>query len=142
MTNLKNNLSGNIKKFFLNKKNRFLLQVVYGVLVLILFFLLGLPFRFLIILSIFFLFTLTLKGKIYIKINSFVNRKFPFMKKFSSPVQKIIIFLSFIVFFFLIKQGGYFILKLAGLDVQGAMSSTVNQSRITGFLFKKPNLFG
>jgi hypothetical protein len=47
MTNLKNNLSSKYKKIFLKqKKTVFLLQVVYGVLVLILFFFLGFLFAF------------------------------------------------------------------------------------------------
>jgi hypothetical protein len=109
-------------------KKSLILQLVYVILILGLFYYLGFSIYFIMVIGVLFLLIIFLKGKLYRKIKDFTNKKFPSISKLPSWVQKLIIILVFILVYLLIKELIFFVLKLGGIDVREIMVNSVNQS--------------
>lgn len=103
-------------------------QIIYAIVILILFYSIGLSIYFLMIVAVLFTLIILLKGKLYNKIKDFVDKKFPAISRLPSWLQKLIIILFFISIYILIKQIVFFILKIAGFDIQKIMMDSINQS--------------
>ncbi|MCK9568279.1 hypothetical protein M0R72_05000 [Candidatus Pacearchaeota archaeon] len=109
-------------------KKSLIFQLVYGILILGLFYYLGFSIYFIMVIGVLFLLIILLKGKLYRKVKDFANKKFPSISKLPSWVQKLIIILAFILIYLLIKELIFFILKLGGIDVREIIVNSVNQS--------------
>jgi len=93
-------------------------RLFFIILLLFSLYLVGAPFSAIILMGAVFLVVLFLRGPVYKKIDDYLINKFPSFGKLHPWVQKIIIFLIFIVFYYLLKQILFFGLKLAGFDIQ------------------------
>jgi hypothetical protein len=78
--------------------------------------------------GIFFILIIFLKGKLYRKINDFVTERFSLLKKLPAWVQKLIIILSFVLIYILIKEIIFLILELFGINIREMMMDNINQS--------------
>jgi hypothetical protein len=109
-------------------KKSLIFQIIYSVVVLGLFYYIGFSIYALAIIAILFALIILLKGKLYRKIKDLADKKFPALSKLPAWVKKLIIILSFILIYILIKEVLFFILKSAGVDVQEIMMNNINQS--------------
>jgi len=110
----------------MNKKLIF--QLIYVVALLLLFYYLNFSIYFLLVVGLFFILIIFLKGKIYKSINNFASEQIPLLKKFPNWIQKLIIIIVFILIYILIKEIIFFILNLIGIDVRGMLINSINQS--------------
>jgi hypothetical protein len=70
---------------------------------------------------------LFLKGKLYKKLDHFLNNKFHFLSKLKPWVRKLMIIAGFVLIYLLLKQVIFAILKVAGLDVQKMITNSINK---------------
>lgn len=110
----------------MNKKLIF--QLIYVVALLLLFYYLNFSIYFLLVVGLFFILIIFLKGKIYKNINNFASKQIPLLKKFPNWIQKLIIIIVFILIYILIKEIIFFILNLIGIDIRGMLINSINQS--------------
>jgi hypothetical protein len=110
----------------MNKKLIF--QLIYVIILLGFFYYLRFSIYFLLGMGIFFVLIILLKGKLYRKINKFAIEKFSFLKKFPAWIQKLIIILSFVLIYILIKEIIFLILELFGINIREMMIDSINQS--------------
>ena len=107
---------------------RIFLRVILFVILLYTFYRLGMPLHFIIIIGLFILLFMFLKGKLYSKLDHFLVEKFPFLSKQKPWVQRVIIVLSFILIYMILKQIIFFVLIQFGIDMQQIMTESINQS--------------
>ncbi|MFH1801638.1 MAG: hypothetical protein ABH804_02275 [archaeon] len=102
------------------KKNLWKTTLRIFILVFLLYFLykLNFPVYFLVIIAIIASTLILLRKTFYKKIEDFLSIKFPFFKKQSPWIKKIIIIIILILFYILIKQTAFALLKIFGLDIQ------------------------
>jgi hypothetical protein len=106
-------------------------QIVVSIFLLGLLWYLGFPIYYIGIMAVLIMLLILFRGKVYRKIESFMDRIFPFLLKVKPAVRKIIIILVFILFFIAFKQVIFFALKLAGIDMQ-AIANNVSKSMSYG----------
>jgi hypothetical protein len=88
----------------------------------------GLPIYFIFLFGIIILLLIFLRGTIYKKLDHFFISKIPFLSRLKPDTRKIIIIIVFILFYILLKQIIFFILKLFGIDVQQMIFESINNS--------------
>ncbi|MFH1224257.1 MAG: hypothetical protein V1676_00455 [Candidatus Diapherotrites archaeon] len=117
----------------MEKKNlRFWFRLAMIPLFLILFWQLGLPFEALVVLGAIMLVLVLMRGKMWRAADRAVERWLPFTKKWPDWGRKVVVVLVFIVALALLKQIVYFLLSLAGIDVQRIMIDAVKQGSVQG----------
>jgi hypothetical protein len=121
-----------MKKIIKEKKRsvRKYIQIIYLVGLLVLFYFLKFPLPFIAGMGLVFILLIFLKGKLYRKIEGFMDKKFPFLVSLNPTVRKLIIILIFILFWVLLKQIIFMGFRLAGIDLQDIMIESLNQSAI------------
>jgi hypothetical protein len=119
MKSAKNNKKSKIMKIY---------QIAVSVILLGLLYYLGFPLYYIGIMAVLILLLIFLKGKLYRKIESFMDKVLPFLAKLNPTVRKIIIILIFILFWILLKQIIFFGLKLAGIDMEKIIYESMNNS--------------
>jgi hypothetical protein len=120
-------------KKIIKKKKRSVakyIQIIYIIGLLVLFYFLKFPLPFIAGMGLVFVLIIFLKGKLYRKIESFMDKKFPFLVSLNPTIRKIIIILIFILFWVLLKQIIFMGFNLAGIDLQDIMIESLNQSAI------------
>ena len=119
MNNMEENKKTGWKKYF---------SILTFILLLFLFYRLGLPGYFIILIGIVILLLVLLKGKLYTKIDDFLRKKLPILSRQKPWVRKLIIIAIFILIYVLLKQVVFMVLKMAGVDIQRIISDSINQS--------------
>jgi len=104
------------------------LRILVLLIMLYTFYSLGMPLSFIILLGVVIIFLIFLKGTIYIKLDHFLCRKFPFLLKLHPWVKKVIIIVAFILVYMALKWIIFWILSLFGMDVQQMITQSMNQS--------------
>jgi hypothetical protein len=104
------------------------LQIILFIFLLYLFYSLGFSLYFTIILGIVLLLFILLKGRLYKKLDNFLIGKFPFFSKQKPWVRKLIVILTFILIYFILKQIIFLTLKQCGIDVQQRIIESINSS--------------
>ncbi len=99
-------------------EKKFIIRIVFVVFLLYSFYLLGTPLIYLPIMGIFFISMIILRGKFYKKLEDFLDKKLPFMQKWSSRKKRVLIILIFIIVYTIVKQIVFFGLLLMGIDLQ------------------------
>ena len=110
------------------KKVKIIFQVIYSIIILGLFYYLGFPLYYIIILAIVILAFILLKGKMYRKLDSSLSKILPFLSKLSPTAKKIIIIAIFVLIWMILKQVIFLGLKMAGIDMQKILIESMNQS--------------
>ena len=107
------------------------LRLFLVLLLLYYFYTSGFPLSQVIILGIFFIAIVFLRGPLYKKIDSVLVEKFPFIKSIHPWAKKLLMLLVFILVYILLKQIVFFLLSFAGIDMQGMLIESImgmNQS--------------
>jgi uncharacterized membrane protein len=104
------------------------IQILYCIGILVLFYFLGFSVYFIAAMGLVFILLIFLKGKLYRKIESFMDKILPFLAKLNPTVRKIIIIFIFVLFWILLKQIILFVLKLAGIDMEKIVYESMNNS--------------
>ncbi len=99
-------------------EKKFIIRLVFVVFLLYSFYLLGTPSIYLPFMGIFFVSMIILRGKIYKKIENYLDKKLPFMQEWSPRKKRILIILIFIIVSVIVKQILFFGLLLIGIDLQ------------------------
>ncbi|MFA5259343.1 MAG: hypothetical protein WC979_10260 [Candidatus Pacearchaeota archaeon] len=107
---------------------KFYLRILFLVIMLYTFYKLGMPLSFIILLGVVIFLLIFLKGTIYIKLDHFLCRRFPFLLKLHPWVKKIIILVVFILVYMAVKYIIFWVLSLFGMDVQQMITQSMNQS--------------
>jgi hypothetical protein len=108
-------------------KKRTIFQIVYAIFILALLYYLKVPLNIIITFAILIAVILLLKGKLYQKIkNTFEEIKF--FKKLNPKLKKILIIITFILIFIIIKQIIYFILGFFGIDLETVLTESINNT--------------
>ena len=89
----------------------------------------GLAIEIVAILTIIMLLTLFFRDKAYAKIDKLMEDKLPFTRKLHPWARKALLIIIFIIALIIIKQVIYFLLALAGFDVQKAMMAALNATK-------------
>ena len=105
-----------------------IIQIIYSLIILFLFYYLGFSIYSLLVLAILFTMIILLKGKLYNKIKETINKKFPKFAKLPSWLNKLIIIFIFILIYLILKQIIFYLLKLAGMDIEKTMMDSLNKS--------------
>ena len=105
-------------------EKKFILRLVFVVFLLYSFFLLGTPSIYLSFMGIFFVSMIILRGKIYKKIENYLDKKLPFMQEWSPRKKRILVILIFIIVSVIVKQILFFGLLLIGIDLQQILVDT------------------
>jgi hypothetical protein len=109
-------------------KWRIYFSIVCSLLILYSFYMAGLSLYIILILGIFFLLVILLRGPLYEKIDEIIVKKFPFVEKMPSWGKRLLIILSFFLVFAALKQIVFFSLKIAGIDLQEMMTESIYKS--------------
>ena len=109
-------------------KKRTIFQIVYFAIALTFLYYLGLQLKVVISFAIIIVAFLIIKGPLYKKIDKTLTHRLKFLSKINPKLKKVIIFLIFIIIFIAIKDLIYFILNLFGIDIQKALTETINNS--------------
>jgi len=113
----------------MNLSWRFWLRIVAIVLMLCAFYSAGLSWEYILILGLIFIVVIFLRGKLYRKIDHLLKKHFKFMSKIKKPwVEKLIIVVVFIIVYMVIRELIYIILGLFGIDVQHALTESINNT--------------
>lgn len=104
------------------------LRIFLLIIMLYLFHRFGLPIYLIFLLGIIILLLIFLRGTIYNKLDYFFINRLPFLSRLRPNTRKIIIIIAFILFYILLKQIIFFILKLFGIDVQQMIFKSINNS--------------
>ncbi len=104
------------------------LRIFLILVFLYIFYAMGLPWSFIITIAVIFLLAILFRTKLYNQIEKFLDKKIPILLKLSPSVRKIIIFIIFILIYILLKQAIFAILQLFGVDIQGILTESINQS--------------
>jgi hypothetical protein len=110
------------------KKVGLILQIIYILFILGLFYYLGFPLPYIAIMAIIILLLILFKGKLYRKLDSLLSRRLPFLSKLKPWIKKLIIITFFILIWIILKQIIFGVLKMAGIDVQKIIMNSLNQS--------------
>lgn len=111
------------------KKLRFWSRLVIVPIFLILFWQLGMPFDALVVLGAIMLVLVLMRGKMWKAADNAVERCLPFTKKWPEWGRKAAVIVVFIIALSLLKQVLYFLLSLAGIDIQKMMMDAVNSAK-------------
>lgn len=87
------------------------------------FYLLKLPVEILAVLGIFFVLVILFRGKIGVAAEKAIEKYLPFTKTWPSWAQKLLLILVFFLVYAALKQILFFILGLAGIDLQEIIMS-------------------
>jgi uncharacterized membrane protein len=112
-------------------KIRRIYQIVVSIILLGLLWYLGFPPYYIGIMAVLIIFLIFIRGRLYRGIEKFMDKIFPFLLKFKPVTRKVIIIVIFILVWILLKQIIFFILNLAGVDMQG-IANNVSQSMTPG----------
>jgi len=103
-------------------------QILFSIILMYVLYTLGLSLYFIVLFGIVILLLIIFKGKLYKKLEDFLSRKFPFLSKLNPWIRKLIIVVIFILIYMLLKQIIFLLLKMAGVDIQGMLAESINQS--------------
>jgi len=98
------------------------------IILLVLFYLMGLSLELIIFLGIFMLLLLIFRTKLYNKVGEIIKTNFKFVSKLPKWAVRILIVIIFILIYILIKQIIFEVLKIFGLDIQKILVDNLNQS--------------
>ncbi|MDD5253482.1 MAG: hypothetical protein PHG05_00050 [Candidatus Nanoarchaeia archaeon] len=104
------------------------LRILLLIVLLYMFYRLGLPLYFIILMGIVLLLFILLKEEFYGKLDNFLSKKFPFLSKLKPWVRKLIILAIFILIYMLLKQVIFLGLRIAGVDIQNIITESINNS--------------
>jgi len=104
------------------------IQILSIIGLLYFFYYLGLPLYYLGLIGIMSILLILLKGKIYRKLEGYINKKFPKISEQPSWIKKLIIIGLFVIIYILIKQVIFTFLKMVGIDIQKIILENLNKS--------------
>jgi hypothetical protein len=104
------------------------LRIFLLLVMLYLFYKFGLSIYLIVLLGVIILLLIFLRGTIYKKLDNFLISKISFLSELKPKTRKLIIIITFILFYILLKQIIFSILKLFGLDIQQMISESINNS--------------
>lgn len=109
-------------------ERQLIIRIVFAVLILYSFYLLGFPLIYLPIIGILFISMIIFRSNIYKKIENILDKKLPFTQKWSPRKKKILIIIIFLIIYTIIKQIVFFGLLLMGIDLQQILIERINQA--------------
>lgn len=101
-------------------------QILTGAVLLVVLYKLKLPLSSIILVGLLFVLLIFIKGRLYKKFDRFLNRRFHFLSKLNPPTKELIIVVSFVLFYALIKLIILIWLKTQGLDVQQVITDNLD----------------
>lgn len=107
---------------------RLIIRIASILLMLYLFYYIGLPPIYSIFLGALAIVILLVRGHAYERINTAIDRYLSFMSNWPSWSRKLVVFLIFLVFLIVLKQAAFLAMKFAGMDIQQAMIESINKS--------------
>lgn len=103
------------------------IQVFIFIMLLCIFYKLDFPIHIIILIGIIILLLIILKGKIYKKLDVFLTKRFSFLSRLNPRTKKLIIILTVILVYVLLKQIIFFILKMFGIDFQKMITDSIGK---------------
>lgn len=97
---------------------RLVFRLAMVLLLLYAFYVAGLPLESIAILGVLFIILILLRGKIWKKSEQAMEKYLPFTKTWPGWAHKILLFVIFILCYMVIRYVMYFVLGLAGIDIQ------------------------
>ena len=88
----------------------------------------GVPTPLILLLGVFFILLMFLRGTFYRKIDAFLINRFSFVARLPSWGQKLLIIIIFILIYWVFKQILFFSLKKIGIDIQQILMESLNSS--------------
>jgi hypothetical protein len=110
----------------LKNNQKTFLQIIKSLILLFVFYKLGLPFYYIVGVGLLVLLIILLRGKFFNKFDALLTAKFPSFSKQSPRVKKLIIIIAFFLAYIILKQIIFFVLLQFGVDVQKIMIDSVN----------------
>ncbi|MBN2126788.1 MAG: hypothetical protein JW703_00170 [Candidatus Diapherotrites archaeon] len=114
------------KKQLNDKKLLFRLLMVP--LLLLSFYMLGMSFEVLLIIGLFFVVIILLRGKMWKTAEHVLEKFLPFTKSWPDWSQKVLLFIIFLLIFMILKQLLYFGLSFIGIDLQAILMESMTKS--------------
>lgn len=106
------------------------IQIFSVILLLYLLYYLGVSLYYIVLIGLILILFIVLKGKIYHRLEKEMNKKFPSLAKRPLWVKRLIIIVTFLVIYLLIKQIIFLIFKIIGIDIQKIIYDELNKSII------------
>ncbi|MBU1198121.1 hypothetical protein KJ765_06475 [Candidatus Micrarchaeota archaeon] len=103
-------------------------RLLLASVLLLVFYSLGLPLQYVVIIGFMFLVLLVLRGPFYRKVDGFLVQRFAFVRRMSPWSRRILVILVFLLFYLIFKQFVYEFLKLFGIDIPGVLMELTESS--------------
>lgn len=97
------------------------IRAAYAIILLLILYSIGLPLHYVLLMGVLMIVFLALRGPIYKKIEQFIEKIAPSTVKWPQWGRKALVIVAFIAVFVILKQIIYWLLGIAGFDLQGEM---------------------